>query len=174
MSDSFDNNDSGIETAESNAAENTAKPAGNPVKGILNTLKSALGGVYGTVAPKIQAAGKGITIGILVIVLLIILVILGINLGTRGAALLADRRATQAEQKSAATLGIVAPEEIYLPVEPDSAPDLIYSREQREKWTADEVREYWERPMDDRSGEPADLYEDEISATVDSMMEKIP
>jgi hypothetical protein len=64
----------------------------------------------------------------------------------------------------------IAPEDIFLPEEPDVLPEFIPARPQREAWTAADAAEYWTDPL---AGKEA-LWRDRYSEAVEDMLEAVP
>jgi len=65
---------------------------------------------------------------------------------------------------------ILAPEELFLPREPDFIPGVQIEREQRSAWTADDAAQYWQDPLKDGE-EP---WREQIEKVVDELMERVP
>ena len=59
-------------------------------------------------------------------------------------------------------------EELFFPDEPDFVPAFLLDREPRLFWTLDDIRLYWRNPM------YHDFWRDEISRTVDNLMDGVP
>jgi hypothetical protein len=66
--------------------------------------------------------------------------------------------------------GLIPPEELFLPEEPDFLPGVIPERERREVWTAEDAEPFWTDPLE--AGPKA--YLDRIGGTIDEMMERVP
>jgi hypothetical protein len=66
--------------------------------------------------------------------------------------------------------GIIPPEDLFLPDEPDFIPGVMPEREQRENWTADDAAPWWLDPL--KNGEQQ--WRDHIENTVDKIMENVP
>ncbi|MDR3122849.1 MAG: hypothetical protein LBU16_03610 [Treponema sp.] len=64
----------------------------------------------------------------------------------------------------------IAPEDFFLPEEPDALPEFIPARPRREAWTAGDAAEYWTDPL---AGKEA-LWRDRFRAAVDELMEAVP
>jgi hypothetical protein len=65
--------------------------------------------------------------------------------------------------------GIIPPEDLFLPDEPDFLPGVMLEREQRESWTADDAAPWWIDPL--KNGEQQ--WRDNIRRTVDIIMESV-
>jgi hypothetical protein len=64
----------------------------------------------------------------------------------------------------------IAPEEFFLPEEPDALPEFIPARPQREAWTAEDAAGYWTDPLAGREG----LWRDRFGDAVGDMLEAVP
>jgi hypothetical protein len=64
----------------------------------------------------------------------------------------------------------IAPEEFFLPEEPDALPEFIFARPQREAWTAEDAAEYWTDPLAGKEK----LWRDRLGAAVEELMELVP
>ncbi|MDR3148073.1 MAG: hypothetical protein LBU00_06855 [Treponema sp.] len=64
----------------------------------------------------------------------------------------------------------LAPEDFFLPEEPDALPEFIPARPRREAWTVEDAAEYWTDPL---SGKEA-LWRDRFEAGVDGLLEAVP
>jgi hypothetical protein len=64
----------------------------------------------------------------------------------------------------------IAPEDIFLPEEPDALPDFIPARPRRGAWTAADATEYWTDPL---AGKEA-LWRDRFRAGVEDLLEAVP
>jgi hypothetical protein len=60
-------------------------------------------------------------------------------------------------------------EELFLPEEPDFLPKILPEREQRNSWTAEDIRPFWTDPLD--AG--PDVYIDRIKSVIDDVMEHV-
>jgi hypothetical protein len=65
---------------------------------------------------------------------------------------------------------IIAPEELFIPEEPDFIPGVLLEREQRTSWTVDDTEQYWQDPLKDGE-EP---WRESIENEIDKLMERIP
>jgi hypothetical protein len=65
--------------------------------------------------------------------------------------------------------GIIPPEDLFLPDEPDFIPGVMPEREQRETWTADDAAPFWTDPL--KNGEQQ--WRDRIEETIDKIMENV-
>ena len=66
--------------------------------------------------------------------------------------------------------GVIPPDDLFLPDEPDFVPGILLEREQRAAWTADDAAPLWQDPL--RNGE--EPWRDRIERTVDEIMESVP
>jgi hypothetical protein len=64
----------------------------------------------------------------------------------------------------------IAPEDFFLPEEPDSLPEFIPERPPRDIWTAEDARVYWTDPL--KGNEK--LWRDRFDAVIDDLMEGVP
>jgi hypothetical protein len=78
------------------------------------------------------------------------------------------------EQKPAQTgvsrRSTIAPEEIFLPDEPDFITGVLLERERRASWTAADGSVYWQDPM--KNGE--EFWRERIEKAIDEFMENVP
>ena len=65
--------------------------------------------------------------------------------------------------------GIIPPEDLFLPDEPDFVPGVMPERGQRENWSADDAAPWWHDPL--KNGEQQ--WRDQIEKTVDVIMESV-
>ena len=65
---------------------------------------------------------------------------------------------------------IIAPDELFLPDEPDFVPGILLEREQRSMWTAEDAESLWQDPL--KSGE--EPWRNRIEKTIDEIMESVP
>jgi hypothetical protein len=66
--------------------------------------------------------------------------------------------------------GIIPPDDLFLPDEPDFVPGILLEREQRAVWTADDAAPLWQDPL--RNGE--EPWRDRVERTIDEIMESVP
>ena len=66
--------------------------------------------------------------------------------------------------------GIIPPEDLFLPDEPDFIPGVMPERGQRESWSADDAAPWWYDPL--KNGEQQ--WRDQIEKTADTIMESVP
>jgi hypothetical protein len=66
--------------------------------------------------------------------------------------------------------GVIPPDDLFLPDEPDFIPGILLEREQRAQWTADDAAPLWQDPL--RNGE--EPWRDRIERTIDEIMESVP
>jgi len=57
---------------------------------------------------------------------------------------------------------------LFYPLEPDFLPGFLPEREMRRFWTLDDIRPYWKAPGN------SPWWMEEITSTVDSLMEGVP
>jgi hypothetical protein len=76
---------------------------------------------------------------------------------------------TGQELRSALGPRPIAPEELFLPEEPDFLPDVLLNREPA-PWTAEDVRPFWTDPLE--GGE--ELWLERIETVIDDLLEHIP
>jgi len=82
------------------------------------------------------------------------------------------------ERKPAAALagnvpaqqGIIPPDELFLPDEPDFIPGVMLEREQRTEWTTADAAPLWQDPL--KNGE--EPWRNRIEKTIDEIMESVP
>jgi hypothetical protein len=65
---------------------------------------------------------------------------------------------------------LIAPEEFFLPYEPNFVPDVLLEREPREGWSEEDARPYWTDPMEGNE----ELWRRRIGEGVDGILEKVP
>ncbi|MDR2797679.1 MAG: hypothetical protein LBB80_04985 [Treponema sp.] len=64
----------------------------------------------------------------------------------------------------------IAPEDIFLPDEPDFLPEVLLNREPRNPWTVEDVRPFWTDPLQD----DPELWRERIKVTIDTFLEGVP
>ena len=64
----------------------------------------------------------------------------------------------------------IAPEDFFLPEEPDALPEFIPARARRDAWTAADAAEYWTDPLEGKEA----LWRDRFGAAVEEMLEAVP
>jgi hypothetical protein len=64
----------------------------------------------------------------------------------------------------------IAPEDLFLPDEPDALPEFIPARPRRETWTAADAAEYWTDPL---AGKEA-LWRDRFGTAAAELLETVP
>jgi hypothetical protein len=64
----------------------------------------------------------------------------------------------------------IAPEEFFLPEEPDALPEFIPARPQREAWSAEDAAEYWTDPLEGKET----FWRDRFGAAVEELLEAVP
>ena len=98
------------------------------------------------------------------VIAIIILIITGISLIVKG-----SNQDPPAAASATARRGIIPPEDLFLPDEPDFIPGVILDREKRSVWTVDDVMPWWQDPS--RDGE--EQWRDRIERTIDELMENV-
>jgi hypothetical protein len=66
--------------------------------------------------------------------------------------------------------GIIPPDDLFLPDEPDFIPGVMLEREQRTAWTAADAVPLWQDPL--KNGE--EPWRNRIEKTIDEIMESVP
>jgi hypothetical protein len=66
--------------------------------------------------------------------------------------------------------GIIPPDELFLPDEPDFIPGVMLGREQRTAWTADDADSLWQDPL--KNGE--EPWRNRVEDAIDAIMESVP
>ena len=66
--------------------------------------------------------------------------------------------------------GIISPDDLFLPDEPDFIPGILLEREQRADWTAGDAAPLWQDPL--RNGE--EPWRNRVERTIDEIMESVP
>jgi hypothetical protein len=64
----------------------------------------------------------------------------------------------------------IAPEDLFLPDEPDFLPEVLLNREPRNPWTLEDVRPFWTDPLQD----DPELWRERIKAAIDEFLEGVP
>jgi hypothetical protein len=64
----------------------------------------------------------------------------------------------------------IAPEDFFLPEEPDALPEFIPARQRRPAWTAADAAEYWTDPLEGKEA----LWRDRFGAAVEDLLEAVP
>jgi hypothetical protein len=64
----------------------------------------------------------------------------------------------------------IAPEDLFLPGEPDALPEFIPARPQRETWTAADAAEYWTDPLTGKET----LWRDRFGTAAAELLEAVP
>jgi len=95
------------------------------------------------------------------------LVIAGIPLLTRDKP---DERKPAAAKNAPARQGIIPPDDLFLPDEPDFIPGVMLEREQRTAWTAADIAPLWQDPL--KNGE--EPWRNRVEKTIDEIMESVP
>ncbi|MDR0455288.1 MAG: hypothetical protein LBH20_01210 [Treponema sp.] len=66
--------------------------------------------------------------------------------------------------------GIIPPDEVFLPDEPDFVPGVMLERERRTRWTDADAAPLWQDPL--KNGE--EPWRNRIEKTIDEIMESVP
>jgi len=66
--------------------------------------------------------------------------------------------------------GIIPPDELFLPDEPDFIPGVMLEREQRTEWTTADAAPLWQDPL--KNGE--EPWRNRVEKTIDEIMESVP
>jgi hypothetical protein len=111
--------------------------------------------------PKLKIIFAGAVLGVILVVAGVMLIL------TRSGR---ARRTRDSEAIAELFRMEIPPEDLFLGDEPDFLPEMLPEREQRDEWTADDVRPYWTNP----GAEGAKVYEDMMGAVVDGIMERVP
>ena len=98
---------------------------------------------------------------------LLLLVIIGALVLSRGKPRVQDPPVVRTET---VRQGIIPPEDLFLPDEPDFLPGIILEREQCAEWTAEDAAPFWQNPLKDGE-EP---WRNHIENTIDEIMETVP
>jgi hypothetical protein len=64
----------------------------------------------------------------------------------------------------------IAPEDFFLPEEPDALPEFIPFRPRREAWTAADAAEYWTDPLEEKET----LWRNRFGAMAEELLEAVP
>ncbi|MDR2418999.1 MAG: hypothetical protein LBD79_08090 [Treponema sp.] len=64
----------------------------------------------------------------------------------------------------------IAPEELFLPDEPDFLPEVLLEREPRNPWTIEDVRPFWTDPLHD----DPEQWRKRIKVAIDEFLEGVP
>jgi hypothetical protein len=99
----------------------------------------------------------------------LVLVFAGIPLLTRNRP---DERKPAASPAGSAPArqGIIPPDDLFLPDEPDFIPGVMLEREQRTAWTTADAAPLWQDPL--KNGE--EPWRNRIEKTIDEIMESVP
>jgi hypothetical protein len=97
----------------------------------------------------------------------VILVIVGVSVATSGGSGGEEAAPAVSAQPQR---GVIPPDELFLPFEPDFVPGVILERERRSEWTVEEAIPLWQNPL--TNGEQ--VWRDLMEETVDTIMESVP
>ena len=97
----------------------------------------------------------------------VILVIVGVSVATGGGSGGEEAAPAVSAQPQR---GVIPPDELFLPFEPDFVPGVILERERRSEWTVEEAIPLWQNPL--TNGEQ--VWRDLMEETVDTIMESVP
>jgi hypothetical protein len=89
---------------------------------------------------------------------------------TRGHARSVRARAVAGEVAESFKPLPIAPEDFFLPEEPDALPEFIPARPRKEAWTAGDAAEYWTDPLAGKEG----LWRDRFGAAAEELLEAVP
>jgi hypothetical protein len=64
----------------------------------------------------------------------------------------------------------VAPEDFFMPEEPNFVPDVILGRPPRDGWTEEDARPFWTDPLE----EEGDVWKRRVDAGMDALLERVP
>ncbi|MDR0721227.1 MAG: hypothetical protein LBF75_00335 [Treponema sp.] len=64
----------------------------------------------------------------------------------------------------------IAPEDLFLPDEPDFLPEVLLNREPRNPWNLEDVRPFWTDPLQD----DPEQWRERIKVTIDEFLEGVP
>ncbi|MDR3356434.1 MAG: hypothetical protein LBO04_04520 [Spirochaetaceae bacterium] len=64
----------------------------------------------------------------------------------------------------------IAPEDFFLPEEPDFLPPVMLEQEQKKAWSVEDAAEFWTAP----SGFSAEFWREEVSDSIDRLLEPLP
>ncbi|MDR0683917.1 MAG: hypothetical protein LBF83_02165 [Spirochaetaceae bacterium] len=64
----------------------------------------------------------------------------------------------------------VAPEDFFIPEEPDFLPSVMLEREQKKTWSVEDAAEFWTPP----SQFPREFWLEEVSNSIDRLLEPLP
>jgi hypothetical protein len=98
---------------------------------------------------------------------LVLLIIVGAFILSKGKTAVQDAPPARTET---VRQGVIPPEDLFLPDEPDFLPGVIPEREQRTEWTEEDAAPFWQNPLKDGE-EP---WRDHIEKTIDEIMESVP
>ena len=84
--------------------------------------------------------------------------------------LISGNKGQAVPMKSGHERGVIPPEELFLPGEPDFIPGVLLERDRRSSWTEEDAAPYWEDPLKDGE-EP---WRELIENTIDEIMERVP
>jgi hypothetical protein len=96
-----------------------------------------------------------------------LLVLIGSSLATKGSD---EGLAPTTAGVAPARQGLILPDELFLPSEPDFVPGVLLEREQRTTWTADDASPLWQDPL--KNGE--EPWRNRIEKTIDEIMGSVP
>ncbi|GHV83034.1 hypothetical protein AGMMS50212_03740 [Spirochaetia bacterium] len=87
----------------------------------------------------------------------------------------AARTITRSEAKKAASpqawqISNIPEAEVFLPDEPDFLPDVLFERQQKKEWTAEDAQIFWNDPSD----YPSEMWRERLSKQIDRLLESVP
>ena len=130
-----------------------------PVSRLYRQIAALLTARFGSIFP---ASGKKtrqpiIVGGIAGFLLILIIVAIATSVGGREANI----------PLAAQSIHAIAPEELFIPDEPNFLPDFLLEREPRHFWSVDDIRPYWRTPG------AQDFWQGIIRSTVEELMENV-
>jgi hypothetical protein len=81
-----------------------------------------------------------------------------------------ESRIPATAETAAVRQGVILPDELFLPAEPDFVPGVLLEREERAIWTASDAAPLWQDPLKDGE-EP---WRNRIEKAIDEIMESVP
>jgi len=141
------------------------------VKTVLGELRDRLWLVVDRLLEKVPPEKRRLVVtGSLGFCAVLVLVLAGTSLSKAALTGGGDTEREKAAAGTAVRQGVIPPDDLFLPNEPDFVPGILLEREQRAGWTADDAAPLWQDPL--RNGE--EPWRDRIERTVDEIMESVP
>jgi hypothetical protein len=137
-----------------------ARNMGKQLRKGLELVQGKSGAILGKIPPRMR-------LGALAGLCLALTLILGILVSV----LIRDA----ARRKGAGAAGAfealsIPPEDFFLPGEPEFLPEILFVKEPRAFWTAEDIRPYWRDPLD----YGPELWRGGIQSAVDELLERVP